>query len=658
MVIIENRGLKRSLLLILFGVFLLPGLVISQEGSDKKEAATSKAQVNGNTAQVDTLLKEATNLRFNNPDSAIVIAQKAIELSGDIDYEVGKAEGFKLIGLVYSDKTNFSEALDYFNRALIVYQNEMDTVGISSIQNNLGSVYQTSGNDPKALELFFASLRNGELVKDPLRIGTAYVNIGTVYSNDELTYDQAIENYQKCIPYFEEIDYTLGLAVANVNIGELYLNQDEPALSLPFLNDALDGFREIGIDPATPLNLLARAYLKLKDFNRAQDFFQQALASATEKETRSEEANAYLGLGEMSLQLENPAAAIDYFNNALRVARETQLLRETSEAFKGLSRAYSSQGDFKSAYQAQQSYTEVSDSLRTSDYANEMSQLRTVFDLERKEQEIELLNAENEVNQLQIQEDARAKRSLTIILFLFLAIIAGFIFQYFYIKRTNKRLAFERNRSDQILLNILPEEVAEELKQKGFTEAKEFDNITVMFTDFKGFSQVAERISAEKLVKSVDYYFKNFDEIIERHNLEKIKTIGDAYMCAGGLPTPNQTHARDAFEAALEILKFVKETELNPPKGIYPFQIRIGLSSGPVVAGVVGTKKFAYDIWGNTVNIASRMESGSVEGRINVSEYIYKELKDDFEFTYRGELQVKSQTFKMYFAEIPEEVPA
>jgi class 3 adenylate cyclase len=205
-------------------------------------------------------------------------------------------------------------------------------------------------------------------------------------------------------------------------------------------------------------------------------------------------------------------------------------------------------------------------------------------------------------------------------------------------------------------LNILPKETAEELKENGFIKAKEFENITVLFTDFKSFSLVAERISAENLVKSVDYYFKTFDEITERHGLEKIKTIGDAYMCAGGIPTPNTTHVRDSFAAAREILQFVNDTELSPPPGIYPFKIRIGLNSGPVVAGVVGTKKFAYDIWGNTVNIAARMESGSVPGRINVSEPIYEELKEEFPFTYRGELKVKDQSFKMYFADVPETI--
>ena len=163
-------------------------------------------------------------------------------------------------------------------------------------------------------------------------------------------------------------------------------------------------------------------------------------------------------------------------------------------------------------------------------------------------------------------------------------------------------------------------------------------------------------------------FFSNFFSILLKHrpaeigiqeqltpvveDLEKIKTIGDAYMCAGGLPTENKTHPENAYAAAQEILEFVRDTKNNTPKGIYPFEVRIGLNTGPVVAGVVGTKKFQYDIWGNTVNIAARMESNSEPGKINVSENTYHHLKDRHHFTYRGVIEAKNkQLLKMYYAE-------
>jgi class 3 adenylate cyclase len=668
----DKNGLSKlsltGIIVLLGFLSLCPISVAAQEQIKRSGSDPLQNMTQTDSTEVEALLNQSDGLRFPNPDSSIILARRAIELSDDINYEIGKAKGFKNIGLVYSDRNNFSDALDYFNRSLNVYSKEKDTLGISSIQNNIGGVHQTMGNNPMALNYFLESLRNAEIVDDPLRIGTAYVNLGTVYSNDDITYDQAIENYQKSIPYFKDLEYTLGIAVANVNIGEMFLKQGEanPSLrqgkarsSLPYLEDALEGFMEVGIDPATPLNFLGKAYLDLDEWKKAEQYYQQALASSSEKETKSEEAKAYLGLGNTNLKLERPSKALDYFKSALKVAEETDLLREKSESYEGLSKAYALAGDYPSAYRAQERFTEAKDSLRMENYADEMSELRTVFDLERREKENELLKTENELKELQIEEDARAKQLLYIIIGLFLAIIAGFVFQYFYIRRTNKRLAFERKRSEQILLNILPKEVADELKENGFTKAKEFENITVLFTDFKAFSLIANRISAEKLVKSVDYYFKNFDEITERLNVEKIKTIGDAYMCAGGIPTSNDSHARDCLKAAIEILRFVKETEMNPPEDIYPFKIRIGLNSGPIVAGVVGTKKFAYDIWGDTVNIAARMESGSVPGRINVSESTYQMLKDEYEFTYRGELEAKNgQILKMYFLEVEDMVEA
>ena len=651
--------------LVLSACFLsFPGFSQDQVRKEGTDPLQGKQKVD--TAQVQSLLNKSDSLRYKNPDSAVALARRAIELSESINYELGKAQGFKNIGLIDNDKGDHETALRNYSLSLSIYEKEEDTLGISNLQNNIGSVHQTMGNNPKALEFFFKSLKNAEVVNNPKRIGTAYVNIGTVYSNDENTYDQAIENYEESIGYLEEAEYLFGVIVANLNLGDLYLKkalaevnqtqrQEMAQKALPYLVEALQGFEEVGADPATPLNLLGLANLTLEEYDSALEFYQRALNSASEKETKPEESKANIGIGRIYVELGNPARAIPFLNRGIEIANETGILYDKQEAFLSLSKAYSLQNNFRSAFGAQQRYAEVQDSLRDKQYEDSMSELRTVFDLERKEREIELLNAENELNELQIEQARRNEQLYLIIMGLFLAIIAGFVFQYFYIRRTNRRLAFERNRSDQILLNILPKETADELKENGFVKAQEFNEITVLFTDFKAFSLIAERISAERLVKSVDYYFKNFDEITERNNLEKIKTIGDAYMCAGGLPSPNKTHVRDAYNAAFEILHFVKETEMNPPKDIYPFQIRIGLNSGPVVAGVVGTRKFAYDIWGNTVNIAARMESGSETGRINVSENIYHELKGEHRFTYRGELKVKNQVFKMYFAEEDEE---
>lgn len=211
------------------------------------------------------------------------------------------------------------------------------------------------------------------------------------------------------------------------------------------------------------------------------------------------------------------------------------------------------------------------------------------------------------------------------------------------------------NRSEELLLNILPSEVAEELKAKGSAEAKTFDDVTVLFTDFKGFTNISERLSAKELVAEIDYCFKGFDGIMEKYNIEKIKTIGDSYMAAGGLPVKNKTHAWDVVEAAIEIRDFMAaHARQRKAEGKEVFEIRIGIHTGPVVAGIVGVKKFAYDIWGDTVNTASRMESSGEPGKVNISAATYELVKDKFDCTYRGKVEAKKKgMIDMYFAERP-----
>jgi class 3 adenylate cyclase len=215
-----------------------------------------------------------------------------------------------------------------------------------------------------------------------------------------------------------------------------------------------------------------------------------------------------------------------------------------------------------------------------------------------------------------------------------------------YFRNINK----EKRRSDDLLLNILPAKTAEELKEHGKVKAKKFDSVTVMFTDFQAFTKYSQSLSPEVLVESVDYFFSKFDQIIDTYKLEKIKTIGDAYMCAGGLTNDSKDHIVNVIRAAFEIKDFVEETKQMSNDDITHFNIRIGINTGTVVAGVVGKKKFAYDIWGDTVNVASRMESNSEAGKINISENTYQLIKDHFDCEYRGEIDVKNKgMMKMYF---------
>ena len=219
------------------------------------------------------------------------------------------------------------------------------------------------------------------------------------------------------------------------------------------------------------------------------------------------------------------------------------------------------------------------------------------------------------------------------------------------LEQRNINLNNEKERSDKLLLNILPAETAEELKLNGSAQARKYDHVTVMFTDFKNFTLVSATMTPEEIVKEINYCYSEFDKILKKYGVEKIKTIGDGYMAAGGLPVKNQTNHFDTINAALEIRDFLeKEKGERIKENKIFFEARIGVHTGPVIAGVVGLDKFAYDIWGDTVNTASRLESSGEPGKINISGSTYELVKNDFTCTYRGKMQVKNKgEVDMYF---------
>jgi len=208
-------------------------------------------------------------------------------------------------------------------------------------------------------------------------------------------------------------------------------------------------------------------------------------------------------------------------------------------------------------------------------------------------------------------------------------------------------------QSDILLLNILPGEIADELKKFGKSYARKHDQVSVLFADIKGFTSIAEKLTPAKLVTQLDEVFGAFDNIIAKHEMEKIKTIGDAYMCACGLPLADNENAIKSVKAALDMQQFIKEFgAANKIQNLPVFEIRIGIHTGPLVAGVVGSKKFAYDIWGDAVNLASQMEQHSEPGKVNISGETYSLIKDFFNCTYRGKIGTKSKAEEdMYFVD-------
>jgi class 3 adenylate cyclase len=280
---------------------------------------------------------------------------------------------------------------------------------------------------------------------------------------------------------------------------------------------------------------------------------------------------------------------------------------------------------------------------------------------EMLEQQKQNLKQESEIKEISLEKEKLRNRLLLTILGIIL-VLTAVLFRLFKSKqRIAKELAeknviieTEKERSEELLLNILPLETANELKLTGKAQPKNYKAVTVMFTDFKDFTIIGEKLTPKELVGEIDHCFSAFDAIMEKYGIEKIKTIGDAYLCVHGLHADIKHDPGTVVMAAKEIIQFIEELkEQRKTEGRYAFSIRIGIHSGPVVAGVVGKKKFAYDIWGDAVNTAARMEQNSEPGKINVSQATYELLKDDFSFEYRGKIEAKNKgEIDMYFVKV------
>ncbi len=309
-----------------------------------------------------------------------------------------------------------------------------------------------------------------------------------------------------------------------------------------------------------------------------------------------------------------------------------------------LYKIYAAQNDMRNAYLYADSALTAKDSV--------VSQFNSLS-LTKAQEKAEFDQHKIEEEQLEISHLALAKKRNETVFFItsivVMLFVIGFILRsYKTQKDTNNLLSKEKKKSEDLLLNILPPEVAEELKNNGAAHAKQFDDVTVMFTDFVNFTEAGERMSPQELVGELHTCFKAFDDILSKYDIEKIKTVGDAYLAVSGLPAQNPKHATEVVAAAIEIREFMRLRKEQI--GNTTFGIRIGINSGSVVAGIVGVKKFAYDIWGDTVNTAARMEQTSEEGRINISDSTYRLVKEKYACTHRGKIEVKNKgEIDMYF---------
>lgn len=639
--------MKRRIPILIMLIFsLMTNFCLSQKDSLLNVIESESAD----TSIIDALNQLSRSYLGTNPDTSVFYAKQASELAESVNDYKRMGTALKNVGLGYYYQADYVSVLEFWEASLAAFQEADDPKGISNLLSNIGAVYYSTGDNTKAVDYYLRAQRIAEKSGEDFRLATVLQNIGAVYERTK-EFDKAESYLLQALEICKLLEYDKGIGTVALNLGDVYMQLDNYDLAETYLNQAREYFIKTNDNYiASPLVKIGEIEMERGNYQKALSYLYQAERIAEEKETNLVLQLAYIGEGNVHLRMKNPGLALKAFQNAYEIGKTIGLTEELQETFQGLTNAYKQKGDYRNATRFQDSLLKATKDVYDVEKNNQIENLQLSFDIEKKQSEINILNADNEIKSAQIARAKIFRNFLLAIAALLIVVIGGVAYQYNYVRKTNKIITEERNKSDKLLLNILPEETADELKQKGLVKAQKHDHVTVLFTDFVNFTGTAGKMPPEELVKTIDYYFKNFDEITQRHNLEKIKTIGDAYMCAGGLPKKDENNTVNALMAAADIVKFVEETHKNPPEGIKPFQIRIGLNCGPLVAGVVGSRKFQYDIWGDTVNIAARMETKSEPNKINVSESIYELLKDELNFSYRGELDVKNKgKMKMYF---------
>jgi class 3 adenylate cyclase len=527
----------------------------------------------------------------------------------------------------------------------------------SSAHNHIASVYLALEDFPKAKQHFMEALayaRASDLrgdVYERLDTAAVYNNLGELYNYQGL-FDSAMYCYRVALADYERLGDRHGMAYAMGNMGTVYAQTQKHGQAKAHIDSAVQVLTALGdmYPVAVYLTYMAGIYEEAGDEGRA----------------------------------------LSYLEESLSLAYAYRLKEQIRDAHKDLLGFYERRNRYDSAFRHQRLYFAYKDSIENVDNVQRIAEMRADFEVSQKQIEVDVLE-EKSANQrlLAIMLAGGVLFSLLAAIFLFRrsrerrltnlrlqaqkeeietqaealqesneeiqAINADLNDKQLALKAAYEQVQQEQAKSDALLLNILPESTAAELKATGKAVPRHYRQVSIIFTDFKGFTQLAEKITPEEVVDELNHCYRAFDRICKQYHVEKIKTIGDAYMAAAGIPEPNTTNPIDAVNCALAMMAFMEDWIANKKaKGLPAWELRLGIHTGEVIAGVVGESKFAYDIWGDTVNLAARMESSGEPNRINISKATYELVKDHFVCTSRGRVEAKNKgEVEMFFVEGP-----
>lgn len=602
--------------------------------------------------------------KAGNTAKGLDYAQRLLNLGQKENSPKMMGTAYYFTGYFYHLNGNMDKAMQQYAAALVQYGAARDTQMIASLQINMGEYYAVTGQLDSAKVYYNRSLQTYTRLKDKVKLAALYLRLGELYAADN-DMKSITELSRKSLALAREMDNKeliayYGFSLERIRCIEIFksapLVDNKPVLNaaqrktlenvVAKMEVCQRDYRKAGVNYVELSKMLqVLSYIKqalgdyegaLHDYTEYIDYKDSFASADNLKQFAAFEAKYAFEKSRDSLRLLEEQKRIE-----LEKEMELKAVRFEYEKKRALAKTEAERKQLLFEEELKRKAIETG-------YIRNREAARTQY-----EQRLALAKATEEKERalsLARLRQSHNTRNMSLLGAGVLLVLAGIsVYGYTQKRKDNRKIASEKKRSDDLLLNILPAEVADELKSSGQSVAQQYNHATVLFTDFVGFTQASERLGVQELVNELNIYFTAFDRIMEKYGLEKIKTIGDAYLAVSGLPVEKELHAQNAVRAALDIIEFVKQKKQDGPYGL---DIRIGINSGSLIAGIIGVKKFAYDIWGDTVNTAARMEQSSTPGKINISGSTYELVKDDFACSYRGRIDAKNKgELDMYFVE-------
>lgn len=620
------------------------------------------------TTRLLAILDLAWEYKFNKPDSSLILSNQALQLAKHLQWQENIAEALNYIAIIYDIKGDYLKTIQFYQKSLSIREKIGNNTQLAIIYNNLGIYYNSMGNIAKAIEYYNKAISIHEVDKNENEKAIVLINIANIlFNNNNLK--SSMEYCKKAIVLFQKSNNKEGLSTCYAIYGDVMAEKGKHSTAIDYFKKAyhLNKINENQHGIANNLLSMGLIYSEYEQGSKALSHISKALSIFNKLGNKNGSSKTYFILAKLLFEENEKTISKVYAEKSFSLAQQSGYKHIIGSSAEFLAKLYQENGNSKEALKMLNVQIEIEEQLNSIE--NKKSITKIKLDKEHEAKALQFMLDKKRKQKIAIKEKERiqlASRSIKggTILFLLYAFII--IYRLLLVRKQKKvitkqkdSLELQSNKLDNahkenqaLLHNILPEKTAIELiENNGKVLPKQYEQVTILFTDFKGFTKIAENLSAEDLVNDLGILFEKFDKIVEEHNVEKIKTIGDAYMCAGGVPEKNTTNPLDVTKASLAIQKEMLNFNAERNKiGKQTWEIRIGIHTGPVITGVVGKSKFAYDLWGDAVNTASRLESAGEVGKINLSKETYELIKDHFKCEYRGKIEVKNKgKIDMYF---------